>query len=204
MSRVYVCTSCNHPKTAKPRGPLPKKCPECTGVFPRARDHDTSLRPPKSQQVSTRTKALANDHRVLEAIEMRLQYRTWDDVARELGWSGKSAAMLAVQREQERRRAQLNEGIDELRNREFERLEKLGLEALRVLEKDHVVVNSGTVVQHNGRDLIDSGPKLAAVNTLVKVSESLRKLLGLDAATKVDAAVTVQYTVQGIPESEMP
>lgn len=142
---------------------------------------------------------------------MRLQYHTWPQVAEALNWNDGRSAMQAVRREQERRMAMVDESLDQLRDQEMHRLEALGLAALRVLENKHVIVNAGQIVTEDGTPvllggtpILDDGPALAAVNTLVKVSESLRKLLGLDAATKVDAAVTVQYTIHGIPESEMP
>jgi hypothetical protein len=148
---------------------------------------------------------------VHEAIQMRLQYRTWAQIAEELNWTHGGAAFVAVRREQQRRLAMVDESLDQLREQEVHRLEALGLAALRVLETKHVIVNSGQIVTEDGRPVAlggipiqDDGPALAAVNTLVKVSESLRKLLGLDAAQKVDAAVTVKYTIEGIPESEMP
>lgn len=204
MSRAYTCRTCNLPKTTdKARGPVPERCPQCK---PDARPDSHAK--PKSNAISTRPKNIEAQQRVTEAIQLRLQYRTWSEIAEQLGWGGKTSAHVAVKRELERRRAAMDDSLDELRTREFDRLEALGREALAVLEKDHLVVNAGRVVFFGPdgaeRPLLDDGPKLAAINTLIKVSESLRKLLGLDAASKVDAEVTVQYTIKGIPEDEMP
>jgi len=210
MSRVYTCTACNLPKTTNTtRGPVPVRCPECKGgPDPEGQDRGGRPRPVKKGTISTRPSGIAQQARVVEAIQLRLQYRTWSEIAEQLGWGGHAAVSAAVKREMERRRAQMDDSLDELRTREFDRLEALGREALAVLEKDHLVVNAGRVVfygpEGQERPLLDDAPKLAAINTLIKVSESLRKLLGLDAASKVDAAVTVQYTIKGIPEDEMP
>lgn len=206
MSRVYTCRICNVPKTTMAaRGPLPETCPPCK---PKPDARPDSHAKPKSNAISTKPNSIAVQERVTEAIQLRLQYRTWTEIADTLGWGGKSSAFTAVKRELERRRAAMDDSLDELRTREFDRLEALGREALAVLEKDHLVVNAGRVVffgpDGQERPLLDDGLKLAAINTLIKVSESLRKLLGLDAASKVDAAVTVQYTIKGIPEDEMP
>lgn len=207
MSRVYTCRICNLPKTTTAtRGPVPETCPQCK-PRPDPRQDDGHAKP-KSNTISTRPSAIAAQERVTEAIQMRLQYRTWDEISNAMGWGHRSSALTAVKRELERRRAAMDDSLDELRTREFDRLEALGREALAVLDKDHLVVNAGRVVffgpEGQERPLLDDGPKLAAINTLIKVSESLRKLLGLDVATKVDAAVTVQYTIKGIPEDEMP
>lgn len=206
MSRAYTCKTCNLPKTTDTtRGPVPERCPQCR---PRPDPRPDSHAKPKSSAISTRPSAIEAQAKVAEAIQLRLQYRTWNEIADLLGWGHRTTAHVAVKRELERRRAAMDDSLDELRTREFDRLETLGREALRVLEKDHLVVNAGRVVffgpDGQERPLLDDGPKLAAINTLVKVSESLRKLLGLDAPGKVDAAVTVQYTIKGIPESEMP
>lgn len=213
MVRVYTCTSCNLPKsTDAARGPLPRRCPDCNPKI------DNGPKPPpkpKSNTISvkdTRPEGVAQQARVAQAITMRLEYKTWPEIAAALGWGHSTSAMIAVKREMERRRTAMDDTLDELRTREFDRLEALGREALRILNTDHYVVSGGTVVTSSlgtydletPRPLLDDGPKLQAINTLVKVSESLRRLLGLDVATKVDASVNVQYTIKGIPEDEMP
>lgn len=58
--------------------------------------------------------------------------------------------------------------------------------ALDVLERDHVHVSQGRVMKDDdGIPLLDDGPKLAAATTLRALSESLRKLDGLDAPSRV-------------------
>lgn len=210
MARPYVCIECHEAKTTdSTRGPVPKRCPQCKPQDVRP-EHLAGAAPRVPGNKITRRRHLETDRRVHEAIQMRLQYKTWTQIAEALGWNTHTAAFEAVRREQYRRRAMVDESLDEMRERETERLEALGMAALRVLETKHYAVSGGTVVTRENpvtgevTEMLDDGPALAAVNTLVKVSESLRKLLGLDAATKVDAAVTVKYTIEGIPESEMP
>jgi len=85
---------------------------------------------------------------------------------------------------------------------ECERLDALQLEALQVLQTKHVMISNGAVVRVHVKDekgnlqfdpstglplsvpLEDDGPKLAAIDRLVKIQESRRKLLGLDKPTK--------------------
>lgn len=204
MSRVYTCTNCNLPKTAGARGPLPEKCPDCKPRVNTNRQGPPLPRTVKSNAVSVRPERIAQDIRVTEAIRLRLEYRTWNEIADQLGWATKTGPFMAVRAELERRRQAMDDSLDELRTREFDRLEALAKEAFKVLHTEHLVTSGGNVVFHQDAPLLDDGPKLAAINTLVKVSDSLRKLLGLDAASKVDAAVTVQFTVKGVAEEEMP
>ncbi len=86
---------------------------------------------------------------------------------------------------------------------ELERLDAAQTVVLAILEANHVLVSDGRIVsiedeEGNKIPLPDSGPVLAAVREFRQISESRRKLLGLDAPTKstvlhaeadVDAAV---------------
>jgi hypothetical protein len=69
----------------------------------------------------------------------------------------------------------------EYRALELERLDGLLLEASRILRTEHPYVSGGKVL----RGLTDDGPKLAAIDRLLRISESRRKLLGLDAPQKI-------------------
>lgn len=135
---------------------------------------------------------------------MRRDGHTWEQIAEACGYSSRGAAFTAAKHEIAIRQDQINETIDQLRQQELERLEMYSVEALKVLQRQHLVVNSGAVVVHQGVELEDDGPVLAAISQLVKVSESRRKLLGLDAATKSEVNGQVAFTVQGIAEEDMP
>jgi hypothetical protein len=74
---------------------------------------------------------------------------------------------------------------DELRTMELLRLDKLMLEAARILAATHPLISGGKVLTgftESGKPigLTDDGPKLAAIDRLLRISESRRKLLGLD------------------------
>lgn len=86
---------------------------------------------------------------------------------------------------------------------EAERLDDMQLEALGVLRAEHVLVSGGAVVREvvlgdDGRPVInavtglpvsvpirDDGPRLAAIDRLLKIQERRARLLGLDKPTKV-------------------
>jgi hypothetical protein len=86
------------------------------------------------------------------------------------------------------------EPADALRELELERLDALQEALTEVLGRVHVTVSGGKVVTTKGDDgqevpLVDDGPTIAAAQALVRVQESRRRLLGLDAPTRVDARV---------------
>ena len=65
-------------------------------------------------------------------------------------------------------------------------------------QRFHPALFQGEAIRFEGETLIDDGPTLNAIATLLKVSERLSKLLGLDAPAKVEADTTVKYTLNGI------
>lgn len=205
--REFRCGECGQVRQHdKPRGPLPKTCSTCN---PDRKTHTTDKDRAPRKPNSLKPSALATREKAADAIKLRIAYVPWEEIARQLSFGSHTQAIRAVRAEQLRRQAEMDEGIDILRNREVERLEMLGNEALKVLRTKHLLVSAGQVVMHelaDGRiiEMEDDGPKLQAIAVLLKVSESYRKLLGLDTAQKVDASVTVHYSIKGIPESEMP
>jgi hypothetical protein len=87
---------------------------------------------------------------------------------------------------------------------ELVRLNELEERAKQVLDRHHITVNNGRVIAVDGEPLQDDGPVLAAIDRLIKIEDARRKnnaeqrkLLGLDAPTKVDAQVT-EVTQQDI------
>jgi hypothetical protein len=106
--------------------------------------------------------------------------------------------------------------IDQYRALHLERLEgelvrlgELEERARLVLGRHHITVNNGRVIAVDGEPLQDDGPVLAAIDRLIKIEDARRKnnaeqrkLLGLDAPTKVEATVT-ETTQQDIELQEM-
>jgi hypothetical protein len=94
---------------------------------------------------------------------------------------------------------EITETLDPLRAKvrelEIERLDRMQLLVLAILEREHYVISDGRVVHRTDEHgekipLQDSGPALAAIDRLLKIQERRARLLGLDAAMKVDATVT--------------
>lgn len=75
------------------------------------------------------------------------------------------------------------------------RLDYIALALMEIKQRQHVVVQSGKVVRDDtGVALRDVGPELECLRQLRAVGESTRKLLGLDAAVKLD------ITMDGLSE----
>lgn len=134
--------------------------------------------------------------RDVAAAELRAKGWAYQRIADELGWSSKGDACRAVQRVLKETQ---QEAGDELRVMERERLDRLSEAAWAVLDRQHVTVSNGQIVRLNGEPLADDGPVLQAIDRLLRISESRRKLDGLDAPSRVSVdAVTIGEEITGI------
>lgn len=83
--------------------------------------------------------------------------------------------------------------VQALRDRELARLEYLRAEVNDVIARRHAVLHQGS---DTGFD--DDGVVLDAIRTDVRLSESMRKLLGVDMPVRVDASTSVRFELIGI------
>lgn len=169
-------------------------------------------RPTKEQQIDIAK-------RRSRAVELRDQGRTWQQIAVELGYGSGGAAARDITRAREAALAEMRDTIEEWRTRELARLETLYDAAVEVLGRFHVHVSGGTIVREGepvlddegrpviaegvGAPLLDDSPVLAAIDRLVRISESIRKLKGLDAPTKVETTGTVRYEIVGVDPQDL-
>jgi hypothetical protein len=122
-----------------------------------------------------------------EAARLRSRGLSYQEIADQLGYASKGAAHDGVRRALQEA---VQEGVDELRQVETSHLLDLRRAALAVMEAHHVVVSNGRVVYLGEQPLTDTGPVLAAISQLVRISERLSRLHGLDAPVKHDVQVT--------------
>ncbi len=88
------------------------------------------------------------------------------------------------------------ENVNELREVERARLDEMLMVAWREMHRDHVVVQFGKVVRgEDGRPLIDSGAKMAALDRLLRISRERRMLMGLDAPARSVIEVITEDTL---------
>jgi hypothetical protein len=174
--------------------PAPADTPEGDGP---SAVGDTELRDGNGRY--TRNPATAT--RDARAAELRAQGFTYQQIADELGYNAKSAVIAAVRRAV---REIVQGPAEKLLALHMERLETLYAEALDVMETDHVVVSHGKVVYGaDGRPLLDSGPKLAAIREARASLESFWKLTGIAKPAKVEHSGGVRYEVVGVDPEDL-
>lgn len=127
--------------------------------------------------------------------QLRLRGLTLRAIAAETGLS-KSTVENRLRNAFQEYREDVAAMRDQYVQMELERLDAVQQAVVAVLEAPHFMVSDGRVVRVDGEPLPDHGPVLAAVREFRMLSESRRRLLGLDAPTKqvhtggdVDAAV---------------
>ncbi|WP_033260608.1 hypothetical protein [Amycolatopsis vancoresmycina] len=156
-----------------------------------------------------------------QAIALRSQGRTWAAIADELGYSDKGAACKDVTRALDAERRELAETADLHRAEQVELLDELTRRAFEILDKDHLTVSHGRVVrlgqpyvteqgiaeidQNAGAPVLDDGPKLAAIDRLLRIAERRAKLLGLDLPVKqaIEHTGSVNYLINGVDVSRL-
>lgn len=122
------------------------------------------------------------------AYELRLTGLSIRDIAGRLGIPASTVHVRIT--------TALRERVDPLvelyRAVELDRLDQLAVKAWEVLNADHVVVSNGRVVLDpgTGQPMKDDAPVLQAIDRLIRITESRRKLLGLDAPLRADLTVT--------------
>ena len=161
----------------------------------------------------SKARTAATAARRATAVRLRNDGKSWQAIADELGYRGPADACKDVGRAMENAITDLAESVEIMRERELQRLDELREVALGVLRRRHVHVSGGKVVrdieieENDAGDLVvtsttepleDDGPTLAELDRLVKIEESRRKLLGLDAPAKGETTGSVRYVVEGV------
>lgn len=151
---------------------------------------------------------IATVERDAKCARLRATGMKYRDIAAELGIDVRSA-FDGVQHAM--REAIVEDGTA-ARNAELERLaadnarlDDLEQVVIQILEADHIMVNNGQIIRLDNTPLADGAPVLAAVDRLLKIGDSRRrngeriaKLLGLDAAAKLDLSGGVRYEIVGV------
>ncbi|MFF8901679.1 hypothetical protein ACF082_29830 [Streptomyces lydicus] len=154
----------------------------------------------------TRTLASAQRDAAAAALRAERPAVPYREIAERLGYADGGAAWRGVRRAM---RDAAIEPVERLIETEAAELDALYVEAMEILGRNHITVNNGRVITmtdpDTGREvpLPDDGPKLAALNTAVKIRESYRKLRGLDAATKTEVSGGVRYEIVGVDMDQL-
>lgn len=119
--------------------------------------------------------------RDVDAARLRAEGWTYERIANEVGFADHTGARKAVQRAL---RASVRDANDTATHLELNSLDEMAREAWQVLQRTHVVVSQGRVVELDGVPVPDDAPVLAAIDRLLKIQERRSKLLGLDEPTR--------------------
>lgn len=142
---------------------------------------------------TSRPRQAATAQRRAAAIRLRLEGKSYEDIATELGYSNRASACKDITRATEAAILEQRAGVEVLREQELMRLDALWQEVWRVLKTEHFVLHQGGVVEiEQGEQLvrvIDDGPVLAAIDRLLKIQERRSKYLGLDAPVRHEVTI---------------
>jgi hypothetical protein len=138
-------------------------------------------------------------------VEYRRQKRPYIEIYQELGYNSISAATKDFSRALAENLAARDTSVELYREEQIQELDYLAEEAHKILRGDYfVVANNGRIVEHpqTGAPLQDMGPKLAAVDRIVRISDRIAKLRGLDAPTRVEGALSIDALNRAIDEAK--
>lgn len=155
---------------------------------------------------------IATAERDAECARLRAQNMKYRDIATQLGIDVKTA-YEGVHRAI--RDAVIVDGTA-ARDAELERiatdnarLDDLEMVVIGILEAQHITVSNGRVIYVGDVPLVDNGAALAAIDRLLKIGDSRRRngervdrLMGLNAAQKVNLTGGVTYEIIGLDSSD--
>lgn len=137
----------------------------------------------------SRAEVAAVAARRAKLVEYRRRKTPYADFYEELGYNSVSAARRDFTRALEENITAQRASVEVWREEQLAELEYLAEEAHKVLREKHYVVSaSGKVAVDPDTEepLIDHGPRLAAIDRLVKILDRVAKLRGLDAPQKLE------------------
>lgn len=131
-----------------------------------------------------------------KAVQMHAMRYSYSEISDALGYGNRSNAHRAVQRAHARI---LKPPVMTRVAMELAELDAIVLRLIGIIHKRHPAVSGGKVVTDDlGNQLEDDGPVLAALAQWRQVSAERRKLLGLDAAAKLDVTLDGSEVDQAI------
>lgn len=140
--------------------------------------------------------------RRLDAIQLRIEGCTFEEIADQLGYAHRTEARKAVIDGLRQRMLDRKEFADALIQLELERYESMERVVHEILAKRHLVINNGEVVTVDGQQVVNDAPALACLDRLLKISEARRRMLGMDAPVKTDVHMggdlQVRYIYEGV------
>jgi len=144
---------------------------------------------------------LAPSERRADVVDLYREGLTFTAIGKKLGFSRQRAHELYWQA----MRAVVEHAVTAHRAAMVEELTETIRVSATVMHADHYAHSNGRVVVDpvTGDPVVDDGPKLDAARTIVAAHARLAKLLGADAATKVESDVSLTYQVVGVDPADL-
>ncbi|MFG3170581.1 hypothetical protein [Streptomyces sp. NPDC048200] len=134
------------------------------------------------------------------AAELRAENWSLQDIADELGYHDKSHARQGIRRAL---RSIVKGPAEKLLAVYADRLEDIFQRTMEIAEAEHVMVSHGRVITDaDGKPMRDHAPVLAAFREARSALADVRKMVGLDQPTRVDARFT-EVSQQDLELQEM-
>ncbi|MFB6937574.1 hypothetical protein [Streptomyces chartreusis] len=169
-------------------------------------DPTTGLQRQRNPVTGRFTRSMTTVRRDARAADLFADGLNFQQIADELGYSHRSDAQKGI----ERAKADVaRPAVTKLIDAESQELDALYTEAVAILQRHHVTVSHGKVITWLNPEtgveepLQDDGPKLAAIQTALRVRESYRKLHGLNQPEQVAVSGGVKYEVVGINAEDL-
>lgn len=162
--------------------------------------------PSPEQRAAARLERAERDEKI---ARMAIAGATYETIGRRFGLTTQGAHQV-VKRKLAEMTKKRDLATEDLRSKELALLDEALVVAHQIMNKDHLAHGNGRVVTREVRledgsyetvDVLDDGPRLAAADRLIKISESRRKLLGLDAPAKqeIEQSGTISYVINAGP-----
>lgn len=140
------------------------------------------------------TRELIDEQRALEAMKLKVDGKTWEEIADALGYPGRKAAAAAVQR---LRQGHIIEALDDFLQYEHLRLEKYTNELEQFIAE---LKREAEAARLNGKSYSSVTRQLPRViEVLVKVSQERSELLGLHKKDRQEVSAQETIVLEYLP-----
>ncbi|MGW2861943.1 hypothetical protein [Streptomyces sp. NPDC001205] len=137
-------------------------------------------------------------------VEYRRRKVPYSQFYEELGYANANAASKDFYRILEENLAELRVSVDVYREEQLAELEHLAEEAHAIMNDRHYILTPGGKVIADPvteEPLLDPGPRLAAMDRLVKIGDRVAKLRGTEAATKIEGVFSIDALDRALIEA---
>lgn len=135
-----------------------------------------------------------------QAMRLKRDGYTWAEIAPAVGYKDAKHAASDVNKYLARLRKEQNADADALRQQQLAHLAELRQRVDAIMERRHIHVTPGGKIVRDENDeiVLDDAVELAAIDRMLKISEREGKILGTDAPEKLESAVTINYSIDGV------